>query len=406
MASLLFLHIDRLLMADNTLTAVRKGSEMREVPSLDNAWLLLENGVVKGFGGMESAPGHTDEVVDAKGRFVLPAFVDSHTHLVFATGREEEFAMRIAGKTYEEIAAASGGILNSARKLREMPEEALFDAALARLEKLRNQGTGAIEIKSGYGLTTASELKMLRVIRKLKEQSAMPIKSTFLGAHALPDQYKNDKDGYISLIIDEMLPKIATEGLADYIDVFCEQGYFTNADTDRILEAGWKFGLKPKIHVNQFTNSGGVQTGIRHKALTVDHLEVMGQAEIDALKASETLPVALPGCSFFINIPYTPARSIIDAGLPLVLASDFNPGSSPSGNMAFVMALACTQMKMTPEEALTAATINGAAAMELEHSTGSISIGKKPGIILTKPMRSLAEIPYYFGDDLVERVFY
>ncbi|HMX03342.1 MAG TPA: imidazolonepropionase [Chitinophagales bacterium] len=406
MASLLFLHIDRLLMADNTLTAVRKGSEMREVPSLDNAWLLLENGVVKGFGGMESAPGHTDEVVDAKGRFVLPAFVDSHTHLVFATGREDEFAMRIAGKTYEEIAAASGGILNSARKLREMPEEALFDAALARLEKLRNQGTGAIEIKSGYGLTTASELKMLRVIRKLKEQSAMPIKSTFLGAHALPDQYKNDKDGYISLIIDEMLPKIATEGLADYIDVFCEQGYFTNADTDRILEAGWKFGLKPKIHVNQFTNSGGVQTGIRHKALTVDHLEVMGQAEIDALKASETLPVALPGCSFFINIPYTPARSIIDAGLPLVLASDFNPGSSPSGNMAFVMALACTQMKMTPEEALTAATINGAAAMELEHSTGSISIGKKPGIILTKPMRSLAEIPYYFGDDLVERVFY
>ncbi|HNA59171.1 MAG TPA: amidohydrolase family protein, partial [Chitinophagales bacterium] len=234
MASLLFLHIDRLLMADNTLTAVRKGSEMREVPSLDNAWLLLENGVVKGFGGMESAPGHTDEVVDAKGRFVLPAFVDSHTHLVFATGREDEFAMRIAGKTYEEIAAASGGILNSARKLREMPEEALFDAALARLEKLRNQGTGAIEIKSGYGLTTASELKMLRVIRKLKEQSAMPIKSTFLGAHALPDQYKNDKDGYISLIIDEMLPKIATEGLADYIDVFCEQGYFTNADTDRI----------------------------------------------------------------------------------------------------------------------------------------------------------------------------
>ena len=406
MASLLFLHIDRLLMADNTLTAVRKGIEMREVPSLDNAWLLLENGVVKGFGGMESAPGHADEVVDAKGRFVLPAFVDSHTHLVFATGREDEFAMRIAGKTYEEIAAAGGGILNSARKLREMPEEALFDAALARLEKLRNQGTGAIEIKSGYGLTTASELKMLRVIRKLKEQSAMPIKSTFLGAHALPEQYKNDKDGYISLIIDEMLPKIATEGLADYIDVFCEQGYFTNADTDRILEAGWKFGLKPKIHVNQFTNSGGVQTGIRHKALTVDHLEVMGQAEIDALKASETLPVALPGCSFFINIPYTPARSIIDAGLPLVLASDFNPGSSPSGNMAFVMALACTQMKMTPEEALTAATINGAAAMELEHSTGSISIGKKPGIILTKPMRSLAEIPYYFGDDLVERVFY
>lgn len=406
MASLLFLHIDRLLMADNTLTAVRKGIEMREVPSLDNAWLLLENGVVKGFGGMESAPGHADEVVDAKGRFVLPAFVDSHTHLVFATGREDEFAMRIAGKTYEEIAAAGGGILNSARKLREMPEEALFDAALARLEKLRNQGTGAIEIKSGYGLTTASELKMLRVIRKLKEQSAMPIKSTFLGAHALPEQYKNDKDGYISLIIDEMLPKIATEGLADYIDVFCEQGYFTNADTDRILEAGWKYGLKPKIHVNQFTNSGGVQTGIRHKALTVDHLEVMGQAEIDALKASETLPVALPGCSFFINIPYTPARSIIDAGLPLVLASDFNPGSSPSGNMAFVMALACTQMKMTPEEALTAATINGAAAMELEHSTGSISIGKKPGIILTKPMRSLAEIPYYFGDDLVERVFY
>jgi imidazolonepropionase len=353
---------------------------------------------------MDNAPGMADEVIDAKGRFVLPGFCDSHTHLVFATGREDEFAMRIAGKTYEEIAAAGGGILNSVAKLREMSEDALFESAVGRLATLHAMGTCAIEIKSGYGLSLDAELKMMRVIRRLKENSQLLIRSTFLGAHAIPAAFKNDRAGYIRTIIDDMLPAIAHEGLADYCDVFCEQGYFTNEETDHILEAAWRYGLKPKIHVNQFTNTGGVQTGIRNHALTVDHLEVMGPDEITALQASDTLPVALPGCSYFIRIPYTPGRMLIDAGLPLVIGSDFNPGSSPSGNMGFMLSLACVNMQLTPEEALTATTINGAAAMELETITGSISKGKRAHLILTKPMRSLAEIPYYFAHPWIDRV--
>jgi len=405
MGSLLFHHIDALVMCGDDLRTVRSGAEMQQVPVMRDAYLLAENGIITAYGPMHEAPQHADTLVDAKGRFVLPAFCDSHTHLVFATGREEEFVMRIQGKTYEQIAAAGGGIINSAKKLQAMSESELFDRALERLYTLRDMGTGSVEIKSGYGLTVEAELKMLRVIRRLREQNILQVKATFLGAHALPPEYRTDREAYIRLIIDDMLPVIAAEGLADYCDVFCEENYFTNEETDRILQAGWRYGLKPKIHVNQFTNTGGVQTGIRNNALTVDHLEVISDAEIEALKGSATLPVALPGCSFFIRIPYTPGRRMIDAGLPLVLASDFNPGSSPSANMALVMALACTHMQMTPEEALTAATLNGAAAMELEQETGSISRGKRAHLLLTKPMRSLAEIPYYFGHDLIDRVF-
>lgn len=391
-------------MCGENLNAVRKGAEMAEVPQLHNAWILLEGDCIADYGSLATMPERADEVIDASGKCVLPAFCDSHTHLVFATGREDEFAMRIQGRTYEEIAAAGGGILNSARKLQAMDESALFDQALARLFMLRDMGTCAVEIKSGYGLTVDAELKMLRVIRRLKEEGPLLIKSTFLGAHAIPTEYKTHREAYIQLIINEMLPKIAAEQLADYCDVFCEQHYFTNDETTRILQAAWQYGLKPKIHVNQFTNSGGVQTGIQNKALTVDHLEVMGSAEIEALLQSDTIPVALPGCSFFIGIPYTPAREIIDAGLPLALATDFNPGSSPGANMSLVQSLACTQMRMTPEEALTATTINGAAAMELEDVCGSITKGKKANLIITKNMRALAEIPYYFGHNLIERV--
>lgn len=354
---------------------------------------------------MDNCPERADEMVDATGKLVLPAFCDSHTHLVFAASRAEEFVMRLQGKTYEEIAVAGGGILNSAKKLQAMPEEELFDKAEARIETIKQTGTGAVEIKSGYGLTVDAEMKMLRVIRKLKETSALKMKATFLGAHALPAEYKKNRRAYIQLITDDMLPKIAGEGLADYCDVFCEQNYFTNDETDEILQAAAKYNLKPKIHVNQFTNSGGVQTGVRNNALTVDHLEHLDAAEIECLKNSNTLPVALPSCSFFINIPYAPARKMIDAGLPLVLASDYNPGSSPSGNMLFVLALACIKMRLTPEEAFHAVTINGAAAMELQYEVGSVAVGKAANLILTKKIPSLADIPYTFGENLIERMF-
>jgi imidazolonepropionase len=404
MASTLIQNIKTLWQTDAAERLVVKGKHMSMLPHVNNAWLLLENGIIKGFGEMSSTPDRADTIINATGKMVLPAWADSHTHLVFAANRDEEFSMRIKGKTYEEIAAAGGGILNSAKKLQEMDEQELYDKAVERIEKLHALGTGSIEIKSGYGLTTEAEIKMLRVIRKLKENTQLNIKSTFLGAHALPMAYKNNRSGYIDLIINDMLQKIAAENLADYCDVFCEQNYFTNDETDSILTAAWKYNIKPKIHVNQFTNSGGIFTAIKNNAISVDHLEYLNADEIDALKNSNTLPVALPGCSFFIQIPYTPGRQLIDAGLPLVLASDFNPGSCPSGNMGFVVALACIQMKLTPEEAINAATINGAAAMELSDKVGSIAIGKQGKIIITKPMDSIAEIPYSFGDNLIERV--
>ena len=405
MASILFQNIKTLWQTDNGTRNLVSGNDMKTIPHINNAWLLIENGIIKSFGEMNSSPENADSIINAEGKMILPAYCDSHTHLVFAANREEEFAMRIQGKTYAEIADAGGGILNSVKKLQLMEESELFDKAWVRLESLKELGTGAIEIKSGYGLTVDAELKMLRVIRKLKEKSTVLIRATFLGAHAIPLEYQNNRSAYIKLITEEMLPKIAAEGLADYCDVFCEKGYFTNEETDIILNAASKYQLKGKIHVNQFTNSGGIDIAIKNNALSVDHLEYLNADEIQSLKNSATLPVALPGCSFFIQIPYTPARDIIDAGLPLVLASDFNPGTAPSGNMSFVVSLACTQMKMTPEEAINASTINGAAAMELQRETGSIAVGKKAKFILTKKINSLAEIPYSFGSNLIDQVF-
>jgi imidazolonepropionase len=324
--------------------------------------------------------------------------------LVFAKWREEEFEMRIKGKSYEEIAAAGGGILNSAKKLQSMSQDELFIKALERLNQVVKQGTGAIEIKSGYGLTVHDELKMLRVIAQLKTVSPIPIKATFLGAHAFPTEYKQNRKGYIDLIINEMLPNIAKENLSDYFDVFCDQGFYTVEETDLLLKAAAEYNLKPKIHANELGYTGGVQIGVKHNALSVDHLEYTRQEEIACLLNSNTMPVGLPNCSFFLGIPYMPARAMIDAGLPVCLASDYNPGSSPNGRMGFVVSLACTQMKLTIEEAINATTINGAYALELSETHGSITIGKKANIIITKPISSLAFMPYNFGNDSVESV--
>ena len=381
------------------------GKDMAEVPCVENAWLLLAKGLIHSFGSMADMPEmHADEVLDASGRLVLPAWCDSHTHLVFAAPREQEFVDRIKGLSYEEIARRGGGILNSARRLNQIDEEELYEQSLRRLEEVIAKGTGAIEIKSGYGLNTEAELKMLRVIRRLRENGPIPIKATFLAAHAYPTDYKENKEGYIKLIIDKMLPVVAGEGLADYMDVFCEEGFFSVADTERLLEAGWKHSLKPKIHANQLHYSGGVQVGVKHKAVSVDHLECVGEAEIEALKTGHTMPTLLPAAAFFLGIQYQPARKIIEAGLPVCLATDYNPGSCPSGNVPLLLTIACTQLKMTPEEAVNAVTLNGAAAMELEKELGSISIGKKANLIITRKIPSLAHIPYDFGNNPVEKL--
>jgi imidazolonepropionase len=388
---------------------LKKGAEMGVLNAIENAYLIIENDCIFGFGKMEVVSNAVQNItitkeINANYGMLLPAFVDSHTHIVFAKWREEEFEMRIKGKSYEQIATAGGGILNSAKKLQSMSEEELFIKALERLHQVIKQGTGAIEIKSGYGLTVADELKMLRVITQLKSVAPIPIKATFLGAHAFPTEYKQNRKGYIDLIINEMLPNIAKENLADYFDVFCDQGFYTVEETDILLNAAAKYNLKAKIHANELGYTGGVQIGVKHKALSVDHLEYTGQEEIDCLLNSNTMPVGLPNCSFFLGIPYMPARKMIDAGLPVCLASDYNPGSSPNGRMGFVVSLACTQMKLTPEEAINATTINGAYAIELSGSHGSITIGKKANLIITKPISSLAYIPYNFGNDCVESV--
>jgi imidazolonepropionase len=381
------------------------GADMAQIPYIEDAWLLIENGLIKAYGKMsELTDFKCDVSYDASNSLVLPAWCDSHTHLVFAAAREQEFVDRIKGKTYEEIARNGGGILNSAAKLRAMDESELYDQSYARLQQVIAQGTAAIEIKSGYGLSVEAELKMLRVIRKLKENSDVSVKASFLAAHAYPIEYKEDKESYIKLIIDTMLPKVAAEGLADYMDVFCEQGFFSVADTERLLEAAWKFGLKPKIHANQLHYSGGVQIGVQHRAVSVDHLECVGEAEIEALKKGSTMPTLLPAAAFFLGIPYQPARQIIDAGLPVALASDYNPGSCPSGNMNLLATIACTQLKMTPSEAINAITINGAAAMELDQELGSIAVGKKANLIITQPMNSLDNIPYDFGNNPVKKM--
>ncbi|KAB2918243.1 MAG: imidazolonepropionase [Bacteroidetes bacterium] len=409
---LLITHIKSLYGVLSPDVTVKRGAAMADFAHIDNAYLLIENGIIKEFGEMaelekssNSQIINSSNQINAEGRLVLPTFVDSHTHIVFARTREEEFVMKIKGATYEDIAAAGGGILNSARRLQAATEDELFEAAWHRLQELISKGTGAIEIKSGYGLTVANELKMLRVVKRLKEKAPIPVKATFLGAHTYPADYKQNHEGYLQLIFDEMLPAIAAEGLADYIDVFCEKGFFSVEETARILEAGAKHGLKAKIHGNQLDYSGGVQVAVAHNAVSVDHLEHAGDAEIEVLKNSNTLPVGLPGCSFFLGLPYTSVRKLINAGLPVVLASDFNPGSSPAGDMRFITALGCIQMKLTPEEAFNATTINGAAALELSKETGSITVGKKANFIVTKPIPSLAWIPYAHQNNWIENVF-
>ncbi len=400
---MLIKNIKSLLQTSASEKALR-GKHMSELKSIQNAWLLIENDTIKNFGSMNSCPKYDGDIIDGSGRMVLPTWCDSHTHLVFATSREEEFEMRLKGKSYQEIAEAGGGILNSAKKLQNTSEDELFESAWERLNEVIKMGTGAIEIKSGYGLSVEGELKMLRVIQRLKEKSPIPIKANFLGAHSYPTEYKDNHQGYIDLIVNEMLPQIAKEGLADYIDAFCEKVAFSVAETEQIIVAGAKYGLKAKIHTNQFNCMGGIELCVKHNALSVDHLEVVNDKEIEYLKGSETVATLLPSAPFFLSDPYQPGRKLIDEGVAVALASDYNPGSSPSGNMNFVVSLACVKLKMTPAEAINAATINGAFAMELEQDYGSIAIGKKANFIITKPINSAAFIPYSFGKDTIDQV--
>lgn len=402
---ILLINIKELLQVrDNSVKKV-VGPLMKILPTIKNAFLLIENELIADFGLMENCPDvAADLIIDVTGKMVLPSWCDSHTHLVYAGNREHEFVNRINGMTYEQIADNGGGILNSATKLNETSENELFEQSKTRLEAVIKMGTGAIEIKSGYGLTLEGELKMLRVIKRLAAEYSIVIKATFLGAHAFPDKYKSNHDDYVDLICNEMIPKIASEKLADFIDVFCEKGYFTVNQTDKILKTGIQYGLVPKIHVNQFNAIGGIEIAAKNNALTVDHLEVLTENDLNILKNCNTMAVALPGCSFFLSIPYTPARTIIDANLGLALATDFNPGSAPSGNMNFVVAAACIKMNMTPEEALNAATINGAYAMALSDTVGSITVGKIANLFITKPLNSFYEIPYNFGNNFIETI--
>mgnify|MGYP003705856167 CR=1 FL=1 len=394
-----------------TETSARKwvaGKDMSHISTIKDAFIEVEGGLISSFGSMEDWNGIEDwnntEIIDAEGGMVFPTYCDSHTHLVFAASREEEFVDRINGLSYAEIAERGGGILNSADKLQNASEDELFEDALARLNELVQIGTGAIEIKSGYGLTLDAELKMLRVIKRLKAASDVTIKATFLGAHALPKEYKENKEGYMDLVINEMLPIVVKEGLADYVDIFCEEGYFTVEDTKNLLTAANKLGLQSKTHVNQFNAIGGVKSSVDLGALSVDHLEVMAEEDYEALKGSNCMPTILPSCSFFLRIPYGPAKRMIEEGLPVALATDYNPGSNPSGNMNFVASLGCIQMKMTPEEVINATTINTAYAMGVEKELGSICIGKKANLFITKQIPSYAYLPYSFGHNVIEKV--
>ena len=403
--SILIINIKELIQVRDQNTLKVSGKDMQHLPTIKNAFLLIKNGEISDFGRMESCKNMVaDKTIDATDKLVLPTWCDSHTHIVFAGNREQEFVDRINGLSYTEIANRGGGILNSAKTLQNTSEDDLYYQSAQRVKNIIKLGTGALEIKSGYGLTLESELKMLRIIKRIKEHFPIKIKATFLGAHAFPEAYLNNKKGYIDLIINEMLPKIGKENLADFIDVFCEKGYFSLEDTETILSAGKQFGLIPKIHVNQFNAFGGVAMGVKHNALSVDHLEELTQEDINVLIGSETMPVALPSCSFFLSIPYTPARRIINSGLPLALATDYNPGSTPSGNMNFVVSTACIKMKMTPEEAINAATLNGAYAMGISEEYGSITKGKKANLIITKPIPSYNYLPYSFGENNIETV--
>jgi len=384
------------------------GKDMAKISSIKDAFVEVENGIISLFGSMEEWEGIEDwnntEIIDAEGGMVFPSYCDSHTHLVFAASRESEFVDRINGLSYSEIAQNGGGILNSAEKLKNTSEDELYEDALIRLNELVQMGTGAIEIKSGYGLTLDAEIKMLRVIKRLKENTEVTIKATFLGAHALPKEFKDNKDGYMDLVINKMLPKVASEKLADFVDIFCEKGYFTVSDTQRFIKAANKLGIPSKTHVNQFNAIGGVKASVDLGALSVDHLEEMAYEDYEALKGSNCMPTILPSCSFFLGIPYSQAAKIIAEGLPVALASDYNPGSTPSGNMNFVASLGCIKLKMTPEQVINATTINTAYAMGVEKELGSICIGKKANLFITKPISSYAYLPYSFGENIIRKI--
>ena len=401
---ILITHIKGLVQVRDKPVLKLSGSEMSSLPVLENSYLVVSNGVIHSFGMMKDLPPtiKAKKTIDASGKFVFPSFVDSHTHLVFAASREEEFVLKLKGATYEQIAANGGGILNSAKKLQALSEDELFIASLPRAWEIINSGTGAVEIKSGYGLTLKDELKMLRVAKRIGSETPLTVKTTFLGAHAVPRD--KTKAQYISEIIHEMIPAVAEEKLAEYIDVFCETGFFSAEETEQIVVAGKKVGLIPRLHANQLNRSGGVQVGVKTGAISVDHLENIGDYEIEVLKNSLTMPVALPGAAFFLNIPYTPARKMIEAGLPLAVASDYNPGSAPSGNMPLMVSLACIKMRMTPEEAINATTINTAYTLGLSETQGTITIGKVANLFITKPIPALASIPYSFGSNLIDKI--
>jgi imidazolonepropionase len=402
--NILLKNIKQLIGITENSDTIKKGKAQGEVQTLENAYLIVRNNIIQSFGPMSECPELSMDSHDCAGKLVLPMYVDSHTHLIFAESRSDEMKMRLHGKTYQEIADTGGGILNSAAKIHSMSEQRLYDDAQERMGNVIKQGTGAIEIKSGYGLTIEDEMKMLRVIRILKQLSPIPVKATFLGAHALPTAFKKNKAAYMYLVTNEMLPRIAGEGLADYIDIFCETGYFDLDDLKQLIEAGDKHGLKAKVHVNQFSSFGAVKMACEMGALSVDHLEVMKDEDYVALASSNTIATGLPLCSLFLDIPYTPGRTIIDKNIPLAIASDFNPGSAPSSNLNLAFGLACSQMKLTPEEAFNALTYNAAFAMEVQDQVGSIQVGKKANLIITKPANGLEDIPYWFGDSMIGSV--
>lgn len=404
--SLIIYNIGMLVQVRDEPVAFVAGGEMARLPVVENAWLLIENDIIAGYGSMDKMPSFSNAInkIDAAGGYVFPAFCDSHTHLVYAGSREKEYTDKIRGLSYEEIARRGGGILNSAQLLHQTSEEELLRQSMERVREIISFGTGAVEIKSGYGLTTGDELKMLRVIRRIKHESPLTVRATFLGAHAIPALYKDNREGYIDLIVNEMIPAVAAERLADYIDVFCDRGFFTVEETERVLDAGVRYGLRPKMHANELDYSGGIQTGVKFGALSVDHLEFTGDAEIGALLGSGTMPTLLPGAAFFLGMTDPPARKMIDAGLPVALASDYNPGSSPSGNMKFIMSLGCIRMKMLPEEVINAVTLNTAYAMGISETHGSITVGKKANLFITKKIPSYEYMPYAYGSNLVETV--
>ncbi len=405
-------NIKSLIQTETKPVLFRAGQSMKNLPKIDNAYLIVKGNKIYDYGKMENyseqllqSLDEQIERIDATGKMVIPSFCDSHTHIVYAGSREIEYVDKIKGLSYEEIARRGGGILNSAKRLHDASEEELFEAAIERLNEMISFGTGAVEIKSGYGLNTEDELKMLRVIRQLKQHSPLTIKANFLGAHAVPSEYKERPSEYVDLIINEMIPVIASEELADYIDVFCDKGFFTVEDTERILMQGMKYGLRPKIHANELDYSGGIQVGVKYNALSVDHLEYTGDAEIEALLGSETMPTLLPGAAFFLGMVYAPARKMIDAGLPVAMASDYNPGSSPSGNMQLILSMGCIKYKMLPEEALNAVTLNSAYAMGINDILGTITKGKLANFYITKPIPTLEFMPYAFGNNKIDQVF-